>query len=293
VADLAWAVGSKGLCRPSAVFPSNEWYVRQREAFSDVLDELLRNPTPLSSWIGQRRDRRLGAYFEALVGYWLSQHPEYRLIAQNVQIVGTSRTLGELDFVFADGLETVHLEVAVKLYLGIPAGKRWVWVGPSLRDRLDLKLAKLTQKQTRLTETEACQRQLARLGIPVPQRAMIMLKGMLFRPQWASQNNGEFVGVGNSSPQWTWMGLEELPQADGSRWEILDKPNWLAAKHRSSQGYLDVQDLRNTLVARWERFSIPCLVVRREPDTARELSRHFIVPSGWYELAQRMAQSAP
>lgn len=293
VADLAWAIGSAGLCRPSDVFPSKDWFRSEEMAFRELLEELKRQPGPLEECLRRSKDRRLGGYFESLLGFWLDRHPRYQLLARNLQITDKGRTLGELDFVYLDGDETVHLEVAVKLYLGIQVDDRWYWVGPSLRDRLDIKVAKLINKQTRLSKEEACQLELERQGINVPERVMIILKGMLFRPEGTTFENAGQADLSGSSPDWTWMRLNELTGSTKTTWEILDKPNWLAARLGGTKRYADAAELGLAVAERWSTFHTPCLVVRRSQRDDREISRHFIVPDDWYEEALAMIQRSP
>ena len=84
--------------------------------------------------------------------------PSFRLTARNLPIMRDRRTLGELDFVYycQHRQRHVHLETAVKFYLGVPAAHKlqWTaqqqpalswsqWLGPGCKDRLDLKLLKM------------------------------------------------------------------------------------------------------------------------------------------------------
>ncbi|MEZ5448189.1 MAG: DUF1853 family protein [Thiolinea sp.] len=81
---------------------------------------------------------------KCLVGFWLQLSPHYQLLYSQLPVRDTERTLGELDFIVrrvADDA-VLHLEVAVKFYLGHAAGQGGLaqmanWHGPSLQDRLD------------------------------------------------------------------------------------------------------------------------------------------------------------
>jgi len=293
-ADLAWAIGSPSLCAPSPLIPRDSWFTREQDAFEANLDALDRQPHDLAQRIGSLRDKRLGAYFEALVAFWLEQHPHYELLGRNIQVVDEGRTLGELDFVFGDGSQVVHLEVALKYYLGLRVHGRCYWVGPAVRDRLDIKLAKLVDKQSSLAMEAACRRQLRAQGLPTPTRSMIMLKGMLFCPAEPPHQHADLSGRPGTSPQWTWTSLQGLELSSLHYWELLEKPNWLAGLHMGPETYLDSANLRAAVQEQWARHLRPLMLVKRtKARPYPEISRHFIVPDGWCERALEMIQSSP
>jgi hypothetical protein len=258
------------------------------------LEGLDKTPGELQRYLDSRRDKRLGAYFEALVAFWLLHHPRLELLAQNVQIFHEGRTLGELDFLLRDGTEVVHLEVALKYYLGVCDEQRAYWVGPALRDRLDLKLAKLIDKQARLSSEETCRAQLRAGGLPLPTRQCIFLKGMLFSPERLAYRHQVLSGQQGTALSWTWGSLGDFEFSSEYTWEILEKPNWLAGRQGGLDRRLEPAQFLAAVSRSWERYRAPLLVAKRIKGSGyREESRHFIVPDEWHEQAIGLIQNSP
>ena len=148
VKDLAWALLAPPLLAPrncSAHWLGPAWCEHAWRDYYPRLLELDANPLPLQAYINDRKDHRLGSYFESLLEFWLADPANnlYRLIASHIAIRDGQQTLGELDFLVQDKAsgQFQHWEVAVKFYLGIQAGGNYeYWVGPGLGGRLDLKV---------------------------------------------------------------------------------------------------------------------------------------------------------
>jgi hypothetical protein len=209
------------------------------------------------------------------------------LIAQNIQIQSAKRTLGELDYLIRDGDEVVHLEVAVKFYLSVTAGDHEYWVGPALRDRLDLKVRKLRERQLPIVETEGCVRWLKEKGLPQPTVQRVMLKGGLFSRETS------LSGSGAKNDGWSWGRLTDFRDTDDFLWEVLRKPNWFAGC-RGEGGAMSWQGLVESVECEWENFRAPVMVVRRSKlEGNPEVSRHFVVPKDWYGRALEMVQNSP
>ena len=180
VRDLAWACFGPDLLaenqRPG--WPA-DGHLPLSEARADRLRQLDRAPSPLLSFLGQRSGGRLGLYFEALWHFFLARDPDVELLAHNLPVKDATRTIGEFDLLYRDlpRERCVHLELAVKYYLGAPGSDQWI--GPNQADRLDLKLDRLLQHQTRLGQHPAARPQLERLGIDGLERHWV-LSGALF-----------------------------------------------------------------------------------------------------------------
>ncbi len=124
-----------------------------------------RRPLPLLDFLAQRcRSPRIGLVFESLWHFFLENDDATELLAHNLPIRNNERTLGELDIVYRC-LRTgriFHLELAVKFYLyratpgdaTIPAS---FWYGPELRDRFDLKLAHMRERQLTIAQEPAAE----------------------------------------------------------------------------------------------------------------------------------------
>ena len=104
---------------------------------------------------------------------------------RNLPIREGGDTLGELDFIIRDNLSGLnyHWEVAVKFYLGVADTHQCDnWHGPGKRDRLDIKLAHLRDRQSPICQRVQTQAVLREMAIDIAGCAVI-LKGRLFYPQ--------------------------------------------------------------------------------------------------------------
>lgn len=92
----------------------------------------------------------LGKFNEYIFGQLLRASNRFEVKEQNLQFVENGVTVGEIDFLLFDKLtqRLVHLEIATKLYLK----KEDIWVGPNLRDNLNLKREKFTNQIKALHE---------------------------------------------------------------------------------------------------------------------------------------------
>jgi uncharacterized protein len=199
IRDLVWAIASPPLLKLDGTacrWPDSQWY---RQQFEQRMDWLLlqdRQPEMLLQLVASRKDRRLGKYFETLWFYWLDHHPRYRVLHHNLQIVIEGETIGEMDFIVQDKEtnEVIHLELAVKSYLGtgqleVPAN----WYGPHRKDRLDIKLAHLLDRQTKIGQRPVVRQWLAERGIRID-RCVVILKGRLYYPvETVGQSAGQLV----------------------------------------------------------------------------------------------------
>lgn len=138
--------------------------------------------SPFVRDLSQRRDRRLGTYFEALLAAYLRHDPAYDLLAQGQPIRAGGRTVGEIDLLYREQAtgEVVHLEVAVKFYLSVQGQPDWAdWVGPNPTDRLDRKWPRMQAHQATLLQQPAGRAWLAARGWPQPV-SRVLIKGATF-----------------------------------------------------------------------------------------------------------------
>ena len=158
VRDLAWAIASPPLV--SGVIEDTVWWnsqdcMREFNACLTALLKLDKDPSLLIEHLGQLQSSRLGLYFEGLVSFWLKVSPNYQLLNQNIQIIEDGLTHGEIDFIVRDLQlqKTIHLEVAVKFYLGSPPYENpFRWYGTNTKDQLGRKLHHLQSHQTQLSD---------------------------------------------------------------------------------------------------------------------------------------------
>ncbi len=165
VRDLAWVIASPPLV--SGNHNDTHWWSHKDclQEFNDCLPALItldQNPAPLIEHLEKLTSQRLGLLFESFIAYWLIISPNYQLLAQNIQIIEPfvsphkkgSHTHGELDFIIRDihTDKTIHLEVAVKFYLGTePYEDPFRWFGTNTKDQLGKKVEHLKNHQTQLS----------------------------------------------------------------------------------------------------------------------------------------------
>lgn len=227
---------------------------------------------------GEPRSHRLGHYYEWLVRLWLSLDSRYRLVAHNEVIQSAGQTLGELDFVIEDRDrgDWIHLEVAVKFYLGLGGESQGLWFGPGLQDRLDKKYYALNRQQMARSRDPAAAKQLKSLGWPNQagrQRRMGLVCGALFS---APGDNHCPRGIHPGHRRGHWYRQSEVLANNTLRRQLrpLAKWDWLTPGGGEGQ-----------------RLS---LEARHPQAVVDERGRmHFVVPDDWPQRAwqQRRLES--
>lgn len=269
--NLLWAVTTEDISRDSSL----PWLPRPRRdainayfSRADIRDRLAPAlEASIRRCDEQQKNTRLGAYFENLWEFAFTRHPDYRLLHRNLPLRADGRTLGELDFVVQHlpSGATEHWEVAVKFYLQVEGN---YWVGPGLRDRLDIKLARMRDHQLPVIGRPEAQSLLWQQAVPVD-RQWCLVPGRLFTPLRP--------GAGRGGQYW-WADRQtfsrHLEQLEESvEWLPLHKRCWLS----------EVCDRGETDEPCHQLTSAPlhnplCVAGLRD---GREISRGFIVPDDW------------
>ncbi|WP_417316657.1 DUF1853 family protein [Emcibacter sp.] len=274
--DLKWLLKSP----PLIDSPMPDWL----PALADRLlaDGISDQPKDLA------RTWALGPYFENIFATFLQQDRNITGLHRNIQVREQGLTKGEFDFLFQRNGQSFHVETTVKLYLGTgncqQAGE---WIGPGGRDRLDLKLAKILERQLLLAHTDAGRETIERLGYDMPQ-AFVFSRGYLFHPlqNWKS---GNFIVPDRVNPHhrkgW-WVHRKNMKeQLDrASFWTILTKPFWLDFRTGLEEENIhEPQEMYARLSGKDRRKDKPVLLAALEQDQGqwRELHRGFIVPDNW------------
>lgn len=292
VIDLAWSVFSQPLiskletadnilipCFPLTA-PRIEW-----------LKALDANPQSLHTHLKQPKTKRLGQLYEALWEYFLLHDQSTDLLAKNLQVQHRGKTYGEFDFIYRDKDldQIIHLELAIKLYLGFPMDRinssspmNW-WQGPNCIDRLDLKIAKLFNKQLALGTSEYARQQLADLNIDSVQAALF-LGGYLFYPRHESMTAPGLID--SQHQKGSWYFLDNIQQDLDSKqgYLPLTKPAWLCPHlHRTRPDLLSPAELHKNLSEQFQRWGRPVLVsaVCHTDNGWQEQQRFFVVPDQW------------
>ncbi|WP_413110551.1 DUF1853 family protein [Thaumasiovibrio sp. DFM-14] len=164
---------------------------------------------------------RLGLYYQWLVSETLKASSSYQVLAEELQIIQSGRTIGALDFLLHNqrSNQIEHWEVAIKFYLHYQ-GK---WLGPNAHDQLDKKYHHMRDKQLGLTLHPAYKEQYGeKLGRA--QKHRLIMQGILFHhidesppplPQWINPNVYQAC--------WAYY-----DQVTPSQWQKLDKMQWIA-----------------------------------------------------------------
>jgi hypothetical protein len=255
------------------------------------LERLDRDAGALLEHLSRRPTRRLGVYFEQLWHFFLEQDPGTELVAHNLPVHQEGRTLGEFDCIYYchQRKQHIHLELAVKFYLAAPhpghdRGDGSQWLGPDTRDRLDLKLSQLLQRQIVLGDHPRARHLLEGLGVVQPARE-IAFKGYLFQPLAARLPPPPGYNARRAMNDWLVPG-QLAAYCDGlaaQAFECLPKKRWLCAAMRDTPDDLISAAELEGAVGDYFRASAYPLLVAALDSSGVEVTRFFVVPEAWPE----------
>ena len=300
VRDLAWSCFGPPLIQDfsplsasNQALESNFELSPQRRQWLADLDS---NPAPLHQYLQSHKQRRLGLYFESLWHFFILHDPHLDLISHNLAVRNRHKTLGEFDLIlFCQATERfIHLELAVKFYLQQQSSQRLKdvyqpysrWLGPNSNDRFDIKLRRLLDHQTQLSQTTEGKHCLNELEIDTiaPQ---IALKGCLFYSQPQTLPEHEILASEH------WRGrhykLREIIEHinDNEHFSIVDKSQWLSPCFtQTDEGLLSPAQLYNHLEHHFQQQQRP-LMIASMIDISQgfyETGRFFVTPDDWPKL---------
>ncbi len=282
VRDLAWAGFSPLLIHGPGLAGAG---LELTDAWRRHLAELDRDATPLREFLGDTPGGRLGLYYERLWHYLLEYDPDTELLAHNLAVRDGHRTVGEFDCIYwcRRREKHVHLELAVKFYLGI-AGTE-LWLGPGQHDRLDQKLHHLTARQSRLSQHPAARAVLNKLGIQ-DCISVVDIKGYLFAPM-AGASAPEYHNPANPLRTWyTWSQFRELDPLPESwqGWQKIPRRRWLSAYSVNDGQRRGTEAMAELLASRLGHGSRPVQLAACDA-SGREQRRCFITPDNWPDHA--------
>lgn len=200
------------------------------------------------------------------------------IIAKNIQIIENGITIGEVDCIYQNENELVHLEIVYKFYLFDPCisdNQLECWIGPNRKDSLIEKLNKLRDKQFPLLHHKKTKEVLSQLNLATEEiNQKVCFKAQLFLPvnfpvdSIKTLNTDCIAGF--------YFHLNQLDTLNGCKFYIPTKIEWLSILNSNiSWINFDIfkQQLNNLLK---EKRSPLCFV----KDKKGNLSKIFVV---WWE----------
>lgn len=289
VRDLAWVIANppiiQGL-KHHQYWTSSSGWAHAYENFKQQLKDLDENPIELTNLLEKQHDYRLGHRFETLLTYWFNHNARHEILTQNLQIHDANRTIGEFDFIIKDTLNNKiqHWEVACKFYIGIENTPQALhWVGPMLKDRLDIKYNSMQTRQSKLSEHPAAQLKLKQLGISIDEHICLM-KGRLFHPiQPSSAAYPKLVADDHQRGEWIRADhFLEYFKSSNIHWQVLKKDQWMASqKYLSANTYYNTEKTLQYFLDR-PQLSPLCLAgFLPEVSLKHEVKRIFLVTKDW------------
>lgn len=267
-------------------------------AFSIWLNEQIETPENLEQYIEQQRSQRLGIYYETLWRYFLENFPGFDLITHNLPVRGFSSTLGEFDFIVRNTRteQIYHVEIATKYYLSHKFDNTGYWLGPSLKDRFDIKANHLLNHQIVLSKTPEGKRALAELDVFNPTQ-VICVGGMLFYGKQACPLH-PLTNAGHAHALHVSLN-DFIDQWEHPCWMFVPRHDWLApinirARYAKIQNHNDIAQLINMAFSRQSQPLMIAKMTRIEAEEGyfQEQQRLFITPNDWHVQADQVLNDA-
>ena len=284
VRDLAWVIASPPLVS-GTIFKETEnethWW-SEEDCLAEFYDCLLalhvldREPSALINHLLALKNSRLGSIFEGLVSFWLRISPNFNELHQNIQIIEDKHTFGEIDFIIENihTSEIIHLEVAVKFYLGCePYEDAYRWFGTNTKDQLGKKIDHLKNHQTQLSSLYPKQLK-KHFSTPIDKK-QCFIKGRLFYPELCDTPPSNLeLAKNHLRGKWSYV-----DQQDATKDLVkINKTHWLADLNTTDikgLGYVS-----SNIVSQIDRAE--CFVeTKKEGEFATEAQRIFYLPKSF------------
>ena len=287
---LQWCINSPELAHTKQVLPLigeadselNQWLL--------ALDQ---KPDSLHRFLETINTKRLGLYFESLWQFYLENGPNWQLLKHNWQIIEEKQTLGELDVLaFNPSLGYLHMELAVKFYLQHPnhSGQECHhWLGPQSRDRLDIKLKTLNERQFPILHHPQCQALLANLKIKQPIHQRLIFKGYLFNRFQNAYSLPTDVNPLCNMGEWLHQKyIAELTQGHDT-WSFVKKSQWLGPlklpksenKHLIMGKEKTNKFVHDHFAGSQGNYALMLIKLIENQNEYAEINRYFIMDDAW------------
>lgn len=172
----------------------------------------------------------------------LKNSSEYQIIANNIQINNSYRTLGELDFIIKE-LKTsklLHIELMYKFYVYNPdiPDEMERWVGPNKKDSLLQKIQKVETNQFPLLHTPETKTYLSSIDLDSKDiEQEICFKASLFIPK--ELKSYKFPHINEECIIGFWIHLKHFREynLEGSQFFTPDKQDWPIDPQKGEEWY--------------------------------------------------------
>lgn len=287
VRELGWCLFSAPIIDTLPPATTISWPCNEDRGGLEILAALDKDPRPLHHHLLSFTDKRLGARFEAMWIFYLSNHPQFELLAHHCPVLSNGQTLGALDLLFRDHQlgAVVHGEIAVKFYLyqhdraGPPLAR---WIGPNPDDSLHLKLSRLASHQLPLSGREEARRALRQGNLPVPDFTAATIKGYLFHPLGERILPPAPVSAAHQRGEWLYQ--HDLPRLfslfPDFHWAIAERHQWLLPESIATAP----RQIASHIAERLAQSGRPIMLCAQNTDSGRESRRSrrfFVVPDKW------------
>ena len=188
------------------------------------------SPEQLAPYTG---NRRLGFLYQHLCSVLFHHSDHYLAVHEELQINHQGKTLGAVDFVVETSQkEWQHWEVAIKFYL-LHQG---LWYGPNAKDRLDIKIHHMLERQLPFSLTVEFTDAYPQFGIPTQH---LLMQGRLYTNPFEPESvpthcSGISINLDRVVGHWCFQHQQHL--IDEPLF-LLDKPEWITGKSDASQRY--------------------------------------------------------
>lgn len=179
---------------------------------------------------------RLGKWVEQFVSFQLKQISSIKILSENLQIQDDKQTIGELDLLFEEEKQPIHLEIIYKFYLydnsKIYNNLLEYWIGPNRNDTLIYKLKKLKERQLPLLYHNKTKKALENLNLRAEDfKQYVNFKAQLFLPY--NNQNVDIDPLNTDCIQGWYLNFEKISMLKNYLFYIPEKLEWINSPHNA------------------------------------------------------------